>query len=81
MCFPLRAGSLRLNVETEYIAPDFLPEKPEEIAQKWDSDRSSESAEYEYPLMTPALMRGIISHIGREAGLAADYWRNGVYVC
>ena len=25
-------------------------------------------------------MRAIIARIGREAGLAADYWREGVYV-
>jgi internalin A len=31
-------------------------------------------------LLTPALIRAIIARVGREAGIDADYWREGVYV-
>jgi internalin A len=84
ICFRLRGTSMGRNVEiieTEYIAPDLLPERPDdEIAQKWDPSLPIEVADFEYLLLPPSLMRAIISRIGDEAGFAADYWRNGVYV-
>ena len=81
ICFQFRPGSHGGRVEAEYIAPDFLPERPEsEVAQKWDADRPSERAKFDYPMLTPALMRGILARIGNQAGIAADYWRDGVYV-
>ena len=79
--FQRRPASRDGLIEAEYIAPELLPEKPEsDIAQKWDADRQPETVEFEYPLLPQALMRGIISRIGSEAGLAADYWRGGVYI-
>ncbi|MFL9829181.1 toll/interleukin-1 receptor domain-containing protein, partial [Rhodoplanes sp. SY1] len=39
-----------------------------------------ETAEFRYALLLPSLVRSIISEIGSEAGLAADYWRGGVFV-
>ena len=82
ICFAHRPAQPGKEIETEYIAPDFLPEKSE-IAQdldlKWDADLPSESAEFNYSLLHPALMRAIISRIGSEAGLNADYWRGGVF--
>jgi internalin A len=81
ICFQHRAASGNGLVEAEYIAPDLLPSKPEkDIEQKWDADRPTERADFDYALLTPALMRGIISLIGREAGIDAEYWREGVYV-
>jgi internalin A len=81
VCFVHRPAVPSKNIETEYITPDLLPERPEiEIAQKWDPDLPIQSTEFTYSLLTPGLMRAIISRIGRQAGLAADYWRDGVYV-
>jgi internalin A len=81
ICFQYRAAAYHGRVEAEYITPDVLPAKPEsEIAQKWDTDRPIEKAEFDYALLTPALIRGIISRIGSDAGINADYWRDGVYV-
>jgi internalin A len=81
ICFQYRPATSDGLIEAEYIAPDLLPPKPEgEIAQKWDADRPIERAEFDYPLLTPALMREILSRIGRRAGIDADYWRDGVYV-
>ena len=81
ICFQfLRASSDGL-IEAKYIAPDLLPAKPEsEIAQKWDADRPIEKAAFDYAMLAPALIRGLISRIGSQAGINADYWRDGVYV-
>jgi internalin A len=81
ICFRVRPG--RDQIEAEYIAPDFLPERAEivpELSQKWDEEVLTETAEYIFPMLLPGLMRGIISRIGSEAGLNAEYWRGGVYV-
>ncbi len=81
ICFQHRPASRDGRVEAEYIAPDLLPQKPDSgVLQKWDGDRAIVSAEFTYALLTPALMRGIISRVGGEAGIEADYWRDGVYV-
>jgi internalin A len=81
VCFVHRGGVPNKNIEAEYIAPDLLPERPDiEIAQKWDSGLPTETAQFTYSLLTSGLMRAIISRIGHQAGLAADYWRTGVYV-
>jgi internalin A len=81
ICFQYRPASRDGKIEAEYIAPDLLPEKPQsEIAQKWDADRPTESLSLQYPLLPQTLMRGITARIGANAGLSADYWRDGVYV-
>ena len=81
ICFQYRAASGDGKIEAEYIAPDLLPGKPEsEIAQKWSAELKPERAEFEYALLTRTLITAIVARIGSEAGLAADYWRDGVYV-
>jgi internalin A len=80
ICFQYRHASDDGLVDPEYIAPDFLPPKDEsEVAQKWDANRAAEKAEFDYPLLTAALIRGIISHVGKLAGVSANYWRDGLY--
>ena len=72
ICFQYRAGSYDGRIEAEYIAPEFLPDTPEnEIAQKWEGDRPTQRADFDYPLLIPALIRGILARIGGRAGLAA----------
>jgi internalin A len=81
ICFCVRPG--RDKIEAEYVAPDFLPARAEiepEMSQKWDDDAPTETEAFTYPMLFPGLMRGIISRIGSEAGLNADYWRGGIYV-
>jgi internalin A len=79
ICFRVREGSDRTGAE--YIAPDFLPGRAEtDLEQKWDEQEPTETVEFNYPMLLPGLMRGVISRIGSEAGLNADYWRGGVYV-
>ena len=81
ICFPYRRGGK--DVEAEYIAPDLLPASDdpaiqEQLRQKWD-DRCDAEATLTYDLLPPGLMRSLISRIGEQAGLAAEYWRDGFY--
>lgn len=81
VCFVHREAAQGL--EAEYIAPDLLPARAEvalELAQKWDADAETDEASFTYALLHPGLIRSIIAGIGREAGIAADYWQGGVYV-
>jgi internalin A len=82
ICFAHRPAQQDKKIETEYIAPDFVPEKSEiaqDLALKWDTELPTDNAEFDYPFLNPGLMRAIISKIGSEAGLNADYWRGGVF--
>jgi internalin A len=81
ICFVIRQGDR--DIEAEYIAPDLLPGRGDsqivlELRQKW-GDRCDAEATLPYNLLPPSLMRSLISKIGHEAGLAADYWRDGFY--
>jgi internalin A len=67
--------------EDEYIAPDLLPERDEvqaEIAARWQPDQPVETAEFEYALLHPGIVRSVISRIGSQAGMSALYWRGGL---
>ncbi len=81
ICFTYRRGDK--DIEAEYIAPDLLPARDdpaiaEQLRQKWD-DRCDAEATLTFELLPPGLMRSLISKIGEEAGLAAEYWRDGFY--
>ena len=81
ICFTYRRGDK--DVEAEYIAPDLLPKRTdpaiaEQLRQKWD-DRCDAEEILKYELLPPGLMRSLISRIGEQAGLAAEYWRDGFY--
>ncbi|GJL88359.1 MAG: hypothetical protein DHS20C03_20680 [Minwuia thermotolerans] len=81
ICFPHRRGDPDRGIEAQYIAPDLLPEaQPPEAGQEWEADVETHSVTFTYDLLTPALIRGIIAHIGEAAGLSGEYWRTGVYV-
>ena len=81
ICFTCRHGDK--DVEAEYIAPDLLPARDdpaiqEQLRQKWD-ERCDAETTLTFELLPPGLMRSLISKIGEEAGLAAEYWRDGFY--
>ncbi|MDF1722477.1 MAG: COR domain-containing protein [Minwuia sp.] len=81
ICFKHRSGDAARDIEAQYIAPDLLPEsQPRDAGQEWEADAETQTATFSYDLLTPALMRGIIAHIGQTAGLSGEYWRSGVYV-
>jgi len=69
--------------DTEYIAPDLLPERDAvqaELDSRWDATLPTETVEFDYEMLHPGLVRGIICGIGGAAGVDALYWRGGVCV-
>jgi internalin A len=81
VCFVHKGGDE--FAETEYVAPELLPEKAaaaDEIAAQWDEDAPFEETVYHHDLLHQGLIRAIVSRIGREAGVGALYWRDGVCV-
>ena len=84
ICFVIREGDRARDIEPIYVTPDLLPERSDpdverELKQKWDAGRVGAEATLTYELLPPGLMRTLISRIGAEAGLAAEYWRDGFY--
>jgi len=81
ICFVHRSGDS--DEETEYVAPDLLPEGIEaladELAARWDllTDEPLE-ANFVYPFLSPAIARSVLSELGSLAGATALYWRYGV---
>lgn len=81
ICFMHRPADEENEIEAEYIAPDLLPEEPNQLAQTIRAEKSGVAMmEFRFDHLMPGLMRGIISEIGQEAQLKAEYWRSGVLV-
>jgi len=83
ICFVRRAGSenAQADDETEYLAPDLLPERSAlqaQIEEKWDPELAIELVEYHYTFSHPGLMRALTARIGNEARINALYWQRGV---
>ena len=82
ICFKVREEDEK--AEAEYIAPDLLPERREihtELDALWGREAPDNKATYAYDLLLPALLlRALTSRIGREAGVSALYWRDGLCV-
>jgi internalin A len=83
ICFVHRGGPDRDDDASEYIAPDLLPERgavQDELDAIWDAEQPFETEEFEFEMLHPGLVRGLICEIGSVAGVAALYWRGGVCV-
>ena len=80
MCFVHKTAVESKDIEAEYVAPELLPEILPERQMYWDEEMQTKSKPYDYKLLSPALMRNILSHIGSEAGMQAYYWRDGLLV-
>jgi internalin A len=83
ICFAIQKEDHAKRVEAEYIAPDLLPARSDDETQKrlklaWDEASPDAEAVLTFTLLPPGLMRALIARIGSEAGLAAEYWRDGV---
>ena len=81
ICFPHRRFGDLHNDDTEYIAPDLLPNRERiagELAARWAEDRPTESATFRYALLHGGLIRSIMARIGEIAGPDALYWRGGL---
>ena len=83
ICFEVREGDEKAGIEAEYIAPDLLPERAAvqtELDALWGRQPPDEQATYAYDLLLPGLLRALTSRIGRQAGVSALYWRDGLCV-
>ncbi len=83
ICFTIQRADHEKRVEAEYVAPDLLPARSDDETQKrlklvWDEASPDAEAVLTFALLPPGLMRALIARIGSDAGLAAEYWRNGV---
>jgi internalin A len=81
ICFTLIKEDREKRVEAEYIAPDLLPERGDretEARLKLVWDEADAEAVLTFALLPPGLMRALIARIGNEAGLAAEYWQDGL---
>jgi internalin A len=81
VCFVHRQGDREGQFETEYIAPDLLPDLEDvaaEIEAMWGELAPGEGFTVELPFLHPGVMRGIIGRIGQQAGMSACYWKHGV---
>ena len=69
--------------ETVYIAPDLLPDFDDPGVQRWflrdwDPGDSGRESVIRVPLLHDGLIRALMVEIGRDAGLSAVYWKNGI---
>jgi internalin A len=83
ICFLHRHGTGDGKQDDEYIAPDLLPERAEiqpDLDAMWDEEAPVEIEEFDYALLHPGVVRGVIAHIGSIAGVSALYWRGGLCV-
>lgn len=83
ICFTIQEEDHDKRVEAEYIAPDLLPTRSDDETQSrvklvWDEASPDAEAVLTFALLPPGLMRALIAQIGSDAGLAAEYWRDGV---
>jgi internalin A len=83
ICFTIQQEDHEKRVEAEYIAPDLLPARSDGETKKrlklvWDKASPDAEAVLTFDLLPPGLMRALITRIGSDAGLAAEYWRDGV---
>ena len=81
VCFVHRPEDPKRAIETEYIAPDLLPGRDDvamDIEAMWRDEAPRGELVVELPFLHPGVLRGIISRIGREAGISALYWKYGV---
>ncbi|MGO9597697.1 MAG: leucine-rich repeat domain-containing protein [Isosphaeraceae bacterium] len=81
ICFVHRKGDQGGKLETEFIAPDLLPDRglvEAEIEAMWGEHEPGGDLVVELPFLHPGVMRGIISRLGQEAGISAVYWKDGV---
>jgi internalin A len=81
VCFVHRQENQKGEVETEYIAPDLLPDREAVVADieaMWGEPAPGGEMVVEVPFLHPGIMRGIISGVGKAAGISALYWKYGV---
>jgi internalin A len=82
ICFVHREGDEKRGIETEYTAPDLLPERSEiahQLAGRWREGLASDSLSWRFDFLSHTLIRTIIAKVGSRAGDMAVYWKTGVW--
>lgn len=69
--------------EAVYIAPDLLPDFDDPAVQRWylrewDPEGAIQTCAIPVPLLHDGLIRALMVEIGKDAGMWAVYWKNGV---
>lgn len=78
VCFSCGKTSLG---EKRYVAPDLLPgfETVKGRLHAWKDDADTPTLRLEYRFFHPAVIRGLMSEVGRKAGDLAEYWKYGLW--
>jgi len=83
--FVLRKGDEEQGIETEYLAPDLLPQRHElsrdeqlQLHERWNDHADCDELSVSYPFHHGGVMRALMSRIGRGAGMTAIYWQGGL---
>ena len=68
--------------EERYVAPDMLPgfETVKGRIHAWKEDADTPTLRFEYRFFHPAVIRDLMSRVGREAGDVAEYWKYGLWL-
>ncbi|MBX3326635.1 MAG: TIR domain-containing protein [Nitrospira sp.] len=81
--FVHREAEPKLELPTEYLAPDLLPRREavaDQLAGRWSDHDRSWRLEYDYPFLHPGLMRALLCDIGSRSKEAGVYWKYGVWL-
>ena len=83
--FVLRRGDAEQGIETEYLAPDLLPQRDElssdeqlQLHERWNDQAECDELSVSYPFHHDGVMRALMSKIGQSAGMTAIYWKGGL---
>ncbi len=79
VCFPCGKTA---QGEVRYVAPDLLP-KFEAVAGRlhaWKEAPGTPTLRLEYRFFHPAVIRGLMREIGRQAGDVGEYWKYGLWL-
>jgi internalin A len=83
--FVLREGDEEQGIETEYLAPDLLPQRDDlssdeqlQLHERWNEEADCDELSVSYPFQHGGVMRALMSRIGQGAGMTAIYWQGGL---
>jgi internalin A len=79
VCFRCSATA---DGEPRYVAPDLLPGYRAGVGglQAWHETPGTPTLRLEYRFFHQAVIRGLMSDIGRQAGDLAEYWKYGFWL-
>jgi hypothetical protein len=84
ICFVYQKGDPAREIETEYIAPELLPELSDptvksSLEERWDDHGPELNQTFEVDYLQPGLVASLIARGGKQFGDRAYYWKEGFY--